>query len=144
VTLTEFDLSELLAALKAGDMTDPMSSSLEWVLQQLIEAEATAFVGAGPHERTATRVLQRALLARLVRRADGDLRPPSRLQGAIGAVFVGASWQRVLLRGSDTNAVATSERSSRHPPTINPRASSTPSHARCIGAHNIGASPRST
>jgi putative transposase len=59
VTLTEFDLSELLAALKAGDMTDPIRSSLAWVLQQLIEAEATAFIGAGPHERTATRVTQR-------------------------------------------------------------------------------------
>ena len=59
MTLTEFDLSELLAAIKAGEMTDTIRTSLEWVLQQLIEAEATAFIGAGPHERTATRVTQR-------------------------------------------------------------------------------------
>jgi hypothetical protein len=42
VALTESDLSELLAALKAGEMTDTIRSSLEWILQQLIEAEATA------------------------------------------------------------------------------------------------------
>lgn len=41
VALSESDLSELLAALKAGEMTDTIRASLEWVLQQLIEAEAT-------------------------------------------------------------------------------------------------------
>lgn len=44
MALTESDLSELLAALKAGEMTDTIRSSLEWILQQLIEAEATAAV----------------------------------------------------------------------------------------------------
>jgi hypothetical protein len=39
VALSESDLSALLAALKAGEMTDPIRSSLEWILQQLIEAE---------------------------------------------------------------------------------------------------------
>ena len=39
VALTESDLSELLAALEAGEMTDTIRSSLEWILQQLIEAE---------------------------------------------------------------------------------------------------------
>lgn len=52
MALTDSDLSELLAALKAGEMTDTIRSSLEWILQQLIEAEATAVIGAGPHERT--------------------------------------------------------------------------------------------
>lgn len=51
VALTESDLSELLAALKAGEMTDTIRASLEWILQQLIEAEATAVIGARPHER---------------------------------------------------------------------------------------------
>ena len=55
MTLTDHDLSELLAALKAGEMTDTLRSSLEWVLQQLIETEATAFIGAGPHERSGER-----------------------------------------------------------------------------------------
>jgi putative transposase len=59
VTLTDHDLSELLAALKAGEVTDTVRSSLEWILQQLIEAEATAFIGAAPHERADTRTAQR-------------------------------------------------------------------------------------
>ena len=49
MTLTDSDLSELLAALKAGEVTDTVRSSLEWILQQLIEAEATAFIGAARH-----------------------------------------------------------------------------------------------
>jgi transposase-like protein len=59
VTLTDSDLSDLLAALKAGEMTDTIRASLEWILQQLIEAEATAFIGAGRHERTEARTAQR-------------------------------------------------------------------------------------
>ena len=59
MTLTDHDLSELLAAIKAGDMTEKIRSSLEWVLQQLIEAEATAFIGAARHERTESRTAQR-------------------------------------------------------------------------------------
>lgn len=59
MALTDHDLSELLAAIKAGEMTDPIRTSLEWILQQLIEAEATAFIGAGPHERTDSRTAQR-------------------------------------------------------------------------------------
>ncbi|MGQ0432350.1 MAG: hypothetical protein ACT452_08080 [Microthrixaceae bacterium] len=42
MTLNDSDLSDLLAALKAGEMTDTIRTSLEWVIQQLIEAEATA------------------------------------------------------------------------------------------------------
>ena len=52
MTLTESDLSELLAAVQAGDMTHTIRTSLAWVLQQLIEAEATATIGAAPHERS--------------------------------------------------------------------------------------------
>jgi transposase-like protein len=59
VALTDHDLSELLAALKAGEMTDTIRMSLEWILQQLIEAEATAFIGAERFERTDTRTNQR-------------------------------------------------------------------------------------
>ncbi len=49
----------MLAALKAGEVTDTIRASLEWVLQQLIEAEATAFNGAAPFERTDMRTAQR-------------------------------------------------------------------------------------
>jgi transposase-like protein len=59
VALTDHDLSELLAALKAGEFTDRIRSSVEWILQELIEAEATAFIGAEPYERTETRTNQR-------------------------------------------------------------------------------------
>jgi transposase-like protein len=59
VALTDHDLSELLAALKAGEMTDTIRMSLEWILQQLIEAEATAFIGAERFERSVTRTNQR-------------------------------------------------------------------------------------
>jgi len=74
VTLTDSDLSELLAALKAGEVTDTIRTSLEWILQQLIEAEATAFIGAGPHERTDTRTTQRnGHRPRLLSTAAGDV-----------------------------------------------------------------------
>lgn len=59
MALTDHDLFELLAALKAGEMTDTVRAWLEWVLQQLIEAEATAFIGAARFERTETRTNQR-------------------------------------------------------------------------------------
>jgi putative transposase len=59
VTFTDSDLSELLAAVKAGEMTEKIRTSLAWVLQQLIEAELTATIGAAPHERTESRTAQR-------------------------------------------------------------------------------------
>ncbi len=59
VTLTESDLSDLLAALKAGEFTERIRSSLEWILQQLIEAEATAAIGAARYQRSDDRVAQR-------------------------------------------------------------------------------------
>ncbi len=74
MALTDHDLSALLDALRAGEMTDTIRTSLEWILQQLIEAEATAFIGAGPHERTETRVGQRnGHRARLLSTPAGDL-----------------------------------------------------------------------
>ena len=59
MTHAEFDLSELLDALRAGDLSDPIRASLQWVLQALIEAEATEAIGAGPHERSTSRINQR-------------------------------------------------------------------------------------
>jgi transposase-like protein len=74
VTLTDHDLSELLAALKAGEMTDAIRTSLEWILQHLIEAEATAFIGAARHERTDGRVTQRnGHRPKLLSTAAGDV-----------------------------------------------------------------------
>jgi putative transposase len=74
VTLTDHDLSELLAALQAGDVTDPIRKSLEWVLQQLIDAEATAFIGAAKHERSESRTTQRnGYRSRLLSTQAGDV-----------------------------------------------------------------------
>jgi putative transposase len=74
VALTDSDLSELLAALQAGEMTDTIRSSLEWILQRLIEAEATAVIGAAPHERTEARTTQRnGHRPKLVSTAAGDV-----------------------------------------------------------------------
>src|SRR5688500_5227913 len=55
-------------------MTDTVRSSLEWILQQLIEAEATAFIGAAPHERTETRTnLRNGHRPRLLATQAGDV-----------------------------------------------------------------------
>jgi putative transposase len=62
--LTDFDLSELLAAVQAGEMTETVRLSLSWVLQQLIEAELTATIGAAPGQRADSRVTQRTGTAR--------------------------------------------------------------------------------
>jgi len=85
VTLTDHDLSELLAALQAGDVTDPIRRSLEWILQELIEAEATATIGAAPFERTETRVaLRNGHRPRLLstRAGDVELHIPKLREGA--------------------------------------------------------------
>jgi putative transposase len=74
VTLTESDLSDLLAAVQAGELTEKIRTSLAWVLQQLIEAELTATIGAGRHERTDSRVAQRnGHRPKLVSTAAGDI-----------------------------------------------------------------------
>ena len=74
MTLTESDLSELLAAVQAGDMTDTIRTSLAWVLQQLIEAELSSTIGAAPHERTEARTAQRnGHRPKLVTTTAGDI-----------------------------------------------------------------------
>jgi putative transposase len=59
MAFNQFDLSELLDAVRAGGDIDLIRTSVEAVLQALIDAEATAFIGAEPHERTDTRTNQR-------------------------------------------------------------------------------------
>ena len=59
MTHQEFDLSDLLDALRAGEMTDTIRASLEWVVQELIEVEATEKIGAGRFERSDDRTAQR-------------------------------------------------------------------------------------
>ena len=67
MALTDHDLSELLDALRAGEMTDTIRTSLEWVLQQLIEAEAAYLKG-----RVRGRVVSRAVVVATGVTSTGD------------------------------------------------------------------------
>lgn len=85
MTRSEFDLSELLDALRAGDISDPIRTSLQWVLQELIEAEATEVIGAAPHERSASRTNQRnghRLKVLATQAGDVELKIPKLRQGS--------------------------------------------------------------
>lgn len=74
VTLTESDLSALLAAVTAGDITDPIRTSLAWVLQELIELEATHLIGAAHGQRSESRTTQRnGHRPKLITTAAGDI-----------------------------------------------------------------------
>ncbi len=53
------DLLDLLAALKDTDVTDRVRKATEHLYQELIDAEATAVIGAGPWQRTDARTAQR-------------------------------------------------------------------------------------
>ncbi len=59
MTLDESAVTELLAAIKPGEGTDLVRTLAQWVLQELIEAEAETHIGAGRWERTDDRVAER-------------------------------------------------------------------------------------
>ncbi len=59
MALDESAVSDLLDALRAGEGTDLVRELAQWALQQLIEAEATAVIGAGAWERTEGRTTHR-------------------------------------------------------------------------------------
>lgn len=74
MALDQSALLELLDALKAADADDVVRHAVEAVFQALIEAEATARVGAGPHQRTPERVTRRnGYRDRTLTTAAGDL-----------------------------------------------------------------------
>ena len=50
----------LLAELKLTDVTDRIRSATEKLYQELIDAEVSAFIGAGPFERSAERTAYRS------------------------------------------------------------------------------------
>ncbi|CAN5241641.1 hypothetical protein BH09ACT11_BH09ACT11_09540 [soil metagenome] len=56
MALSQSALSELLDAFRTGDGVDMIRDSVRFVLQELIEAEATEVIGAGRYERTEARV----------------------------------------------------------------------------------------
>jgi putative transposase len=59
MALDQSALLELAEMVQRADGGDLMRKLLETMLQALVDAEATAHIGAGPHERTATRTTQR-------------------------------------------------------------------------------------
>ena len=67
-------LLELLGTLRSTDENDLMRRALGTILQSLVDAEAAAFIGAQPHERTDTRTTQRnGTRDKTVTTAAGDL-----------------------------------------------------------------------
>ena len=59
MALDQSALLEVLEALKAADVDDRIRAAATTIYQALIEAELTAVIGAGPHERTDARTAQR-------------------------------------------------------------------------------------
>jgi putative transposase len=85
VALSQFDLIELLDAVRAGGDLDVVRRSVELVLQALIDTEATEVIGAEPHERTPARTTQRnGARERLLSTKAGDveLRIPKLRKGS--------------------------------------------------------------
>jgi putative transposase len=74
MALDQSALLELLEALKRADVDDRIRTATETLYQALIEAELTATIGAGPHERTDARTGQRnGHRARTLTTTAGDL-----------------------------------------------------------------------
>src|SRR3712207_6046871 len=74
MALDQSALLELLEALKAADVDDRIRTATETLYQALIEAELTATIGAGPHERTENRTAQRnGHRPRILTTSAGDL-----------------------------------------------------------------------
>ncbi len=74
MALSQSALLEVLDALKASDSTDVIRHALQVMLQQLIDAEATAFIGAEPHQRTDERTnLRNGTRSKTITTAAGDV-----------------------------------------------------------------------
>jgi putative transposase len=74
MALDQSALLEVLDALKAADVDDRVRSAATTIYQALIEAELTAVIGAGPHERTDARTAQRnGSRPRVLTTTAGDL-----------------------------------------------------------------------
>jgi putative transposase len=85
VAITDTDLHELLDAIRAGGDIDVVRQGVAYMLQALIDAEATAQIGADRFERTSTRTAQRnGTRDRLLstKAGDVDLKIPKLRQGS--------------------------------------------------------------
>ena len=124
MTLNQSALLELSEALRAGDGVDLMRTALQSMLQLLVEAEATAVIGAAPHERGEARTTQRnGHRPKTVTTASGDvtvripktrtgsffpalLAPRRRIDVALHAVVMQAYVEGVSTRRVDDLVVA--------------------------------------
>ncbi len=85
MALTQSALIELLKELELTDTTDRIRALTQRAFQELIDAEATAVIGAAPYQRSAERTTQRnASRARTLTTTAGDLdlRIPKLRQGS--------------------------------------------------------------
>jgi putative transposase len=74
MALDQSALLELLDVMRSADGGELMRRLLSTMLQLLVDAEATAFIGAEPHERTSARTnLRNGARDKLVATAAGDL-----------------------------------------------------------------------
>jgi putative transposase len=74
VALDQSVLLEVLDALTAAEVDDRIRQAAQTIYQALIEAELTAVIGAGPHERTPERLAQgNGHRSRLLATTAGDL-----------------------------------------------------------------------
>ena len=85
MALDQSALLDLLGELKLTDVTDRIRVATETLYQELIDAEAAAFIGAGPFERTTDRTaLRNGTRSRTLTTTTGDLdlRIPKLRQGS--------------------------------------------------------------
>ncbi|MEA9986792.1 transposase, partial [Subtercola sp. RTI3] len=74
MALDQSALLDLLGELKLTDVTDRIRVATETLYQELIDAEATAFIGAAPFERTTERTTHRnGTRPRVLTTTAGDL-----------------------------------------------------------------------
>ncbi len=74
MTLNQSALLQITEALRTADGGDVMRQMLGFMLQALVEAEATSAIGAAPHERTENRTAQRnGSRSKTVSTTAGDL-----------------------------------------------------------------------
>jgi putative transposase len=74
MTLNQSALLELTEVLRSADGGELIRRLALTMLQALVDAEATARIGAGPHERTDARITQRnGTREKIVSTTSGDL-----------------------------------------------------------------------
>ena len=91
MALSQSALSELLDAMRSGGSIDVMREAMTLVLQELVEAEATAVIGASRYERTDERVTHRnGSRTRMLstRAGDVELRIPKLRAGSFLPVLL--------------------------------------------------------